>query len=387
MNYFANDCELSHYLKPLHQVILTKLFSQLSEVYSTIKIQAVVELLSPFKCSRFEIEQFAIHGCRIGSFRLTIDHSNGLFVFEDSNFCSKSLPVIELQSRLDEFSKRLVEVAALIDKDFNKTLAKQRKARFLEALENLERDRELTIERRNRMLENAEKRQDFLRTKEQERLQRVIELQQAEEARLAEHEKLLASQRLEQQRKEIERNESLKTAKKLVEELQALGIKVENEDLQNPDRLRDIQAEHIEKQRRELEIKARALAKKCDHTIRAFAREEIPLLEKEYKVQSVKDLEDYETSKLKSINEAKAKYVKILSLKKSLAHVMEDFSAYRKKMVDSRLAEYEAVKNESLKKLEEEKAARLSAHKLELAAKAKEEQDKIRQQQGIMHLI
>ena len=386
MNEFMKDSELSHYVKPLHQVILTKLLQQLSRVYSTIKIESVVALAkfpAPYNYNRFDIEKFVVHGSRGGMFKVRIDHANETFVFETEEISKSSFPVTQLRNRLEEFSHRLSKVADLIDSQWSESQLKKRQALFAEAWEKLESDRELTEERRRKIIENAEKQQDYLKLKEQERQQRVVELQQAEEARLAEHEKMLMSQRLEQQRKEIERNEELKSAKKLVEELRALGIKINDEDLENTDRLREIQSQHIEKQRRDLEVKARSLAKKIDHTVRAFSKEEIPLLEKDYQDQRVKDLKEYEATKENIINDAKEAFEKNLAMKKSLAHVMEDYAILRKKLSIARDAEYEKLKKEAIEKIEKEKQERRAKHEEERAAQAKKEEELLRKKQGI----
>ena len=375
------DDELSHYVKPLHQVILTKLLQQLSTVYSNIKIASVVCLAkfpAPFNYTRSDIEKFVVQGCRQGMFNIRIDHSNDSFVFDAEELNNNSFPATLLRNQLEQFSFRLTKVAALVDEKWNETRVLERKAAFEQAMKNLEKDRELTIERRQKIFENREKHQDYLKNKEKERQQRVVELQQAEEARLAEHEKVLMAQRLDQQRKEIERNEALKSCKKLADELLNLGIKINDEDLENIDNLREIQAQFLEKQRRDLEIKARSYAKKLDHTVRAFSKEEIPLLEKDYQDQRVKDLEAYEQTKSKTIQDAREAFEKTLEMKKSLNHVLDDYSGFRQKLLQVRVAEYEKLKMETLAKIEKEKSERLEKHKLELAAEAKKEEERLK---------
>jgi translation initiation factor 3 subunit A len=85
MERFTKDSYLSGYVKPLHQVVLSRLLKQLSQVYTTIKIESVVSLAmfpAPYKYSSHDIEKIVMQGCKRGEFFIRIHHSTQTLNFE-----------------------------------------------------------------------------------------------------------------------------------------------------------------------------------------------------------------------------------------------------------------------------------------------------------------
>lgn len=94
MERFTNDPYLSGYVKPLHSVVLTRLLKQLSQVYSTIKIESVVALAmfpAPYKYSSTDIEKFVMVGCKSGEFNIRIHHDTQTLNFETNSEGSSAL--------------------------------------------------------------------------------------------------------------------------------------------------------------------------------------------------------------------------------------------------------------------------------------------------------
>ncbi|KAK4948811.1 eukaryotic translation initiation factor 3 subunit A, partial [Elasticomyces elasticus] len=67
LSQIGADPEMEKYVLPLQQVILTRLFQQLSQVYDTVELQFVLDLAQfpdPFQVSSGTIEKFIMNGCK-----------------------------------------------------------------------------------------------------------------------------------------------------------------------------------------------------------------------------------------------------------------------------------------------------------------------------------
>lgn len=89
----SSDDAYSPYLTLLQRALLSRLLSQLSQVYSTIKISSLLELVTPLKNigleGSFDEEQVEayIMGCaRRGELNVRVDHKDGSITFVDDPF-------------------------------------------------------------------------------------------------------------------------------------------------------------------------------------------------------------------------------------------------------------------------------------------------------------
>jgi translation initiation factor 3 subunit A len=114
----------------------------------------------------------------------------------------------------------------------------------------------------------------------------------------------------------------------------------------------------LEKERRELDQKARAIVKKIDHIERAFRKEEIPLLEADYQVQQDRDILAYENKKSALLSSSKLRFEKNLKMKQKMQNVMEDYASYKEILWKKRNELYAQYQLEASEKIEAEKAAR-----------------------------
>ena len=83
--------EFSRYVKPLHQVVLTRLLQQLSQVYSTIKIDSIVQLVNnsfpePFNYNAYAIEKFVMNRCKKGDLSVRMNHATRTITFKTNIF-------------------------------------------------------------------------------------------------------------------------------------------------------------------------------------------------------------------------------------------------------------------------------------------------------------
>jgi translation initiation factor 3 subunit A len=385
MKSFGNQPELERYVKPLHSIILTRLLQQLSQVYSSIKIESVVKLAAfpaPYNYDAYAIEKFVMNGCRRGEFAVHINHATQSLVFESGGLNvtsqSKMTPSIgAVRLQLNQFSQRLARAIEIIDP----SIRDEKKQKLVTALQtaaaNIEEDRRAFYRRRELIEAKVARKEVEAALKEKLRQQRMVELQQAEEARLAEQEKKLASERLELQRKEIERAEALKLAEKIAAELREKNVKIKDSEMLDTEKLIELQAQQIEKEKKELILKAKTITKRLDHTERALRKEEIPLLEEDYKKQQQVDLEAYELKKKTVLEATKSKYEKSMLMKKRVSRMLDDFQFYRDQLLEERNAYYEQLIAEANEKMEAEKEARRQefAKKRE-EAKQKEQEER-----------
>ena len=91
----AKDSSYAPYLPLLQHAVLSRLLSQLSQVYSSIQISNLLELVSPLRSQTeespgiFDAEQVEAYvmGCaRRGELNILVDHAAGSITFVDSTF-------------------------------------------------------------------------------------------------------------------------------------------------------------------------------------------------------------------------------------------------------------------------------------------------------------
>ncbi|KAI8897568.1 hypothetical protein BC833DRAFT_593138 [Globomyces pollinis-pini] len=380
INSFSGIADLSDYVKPLHQVILTRLLQELSKVYSSIKISSVVKLATfddPYNYDAHDIEKFVMLGCKRGDFSIRINQKTKSLEFDSPIFSASSvqiknhmhaLPAGEMRVQLNQFAKRLEKALSLTNPRFEKEKLDEKKESFRLAAKSIELEKEAIIYRLALINRKKEVKEEEAQALELQRQQRALEAQAAEAVRLAEHEKKLAQERLLQQRKEIERNEALKMAEKIANELRDKNVKIKDDEILDTDKLIELQVQQLEKERRELAQKTKSLNKRLDHTERAFRKEEIPLLQLDYKQQQAHDEEVYKL-KVKTIKTtSEAVFKKNMELKKRMTRMLDDFSALRSTLQVERDAHYAILQEEADEKIRQAKEARIK----EVAAKEEE---------------
>jgi translation initiation factor 3 subunit A len=380
MKSFGNQPELKQYVKPLHSIILTRLLQQLSQVYSSIKIDSVVKLAAfpaPYNYGAYAIEKFVMLGCKRNELSIRINHTTQTLIFDPvANLNSQDRGSVDIiHSQLTQFAQRVGNALEFIDPSIQEGRKNKLIAALQNASEKINADRLLILRRRELIEQKAIRKAEEATLKERQRQQRMIELQQAEEARLAEQEKKLATERLEMQKKEIERSEALKLGEKIAAELREKNVKIKDSEMLDTDKLIELQNQQIEKEKRELALKTKIATKRLDHTERAFRKEEIPLLDEDYKQQQKMDRETYDLKNKAIVEAAKAKYERDMIMKERVTRMFDDFQAYRAQLVEERDLHYTGLFVEANEKIEKEKEARRQkvAEKLKKMELEKEE--------------
>jgi translation initiation factor 3 subunit A len=96
----SEDAAYAPYRALLQRALLSRLLSQLSQVYSTIKISQLLSLVSPLKDAGLEgafdeeqIEAYVMGCARRGELNIRVDHAEGSIAFSDDAFVSAEEPI------------------------------------------------------------------------------------------------------------------------------------------------------------------------------------------------------------------------------------------------------------------------------------------------------
>ncbi|RKP26948.1 hypothetical protein SYNPS1DRAFT_13412, partial [Syncephalis pseudoplumigaleata] len=402
----AEDGEMKRYIEPLHQVVLTRLLQQLSQVYTTVKMDTVVKLASfppPFDYDRTYIEKFIMNGCRRGDLMIRIDHHNGVLTFETSElFAAPAIAAVDgvrlqmapaeaMRGHLMSLGTGLQGAINVIDagvEEERKLAKSQSIARALfEMVDEHKRNaaRKAVIERKKEIAENVQ-----MQKEKEQAMQRIARMQQEKAVEKARQEQEARKRQLEQQEREreaIEREEARKLAESLTEKA---GIKTL--ETLDTDKLVELQVKQIEDEKAEIQARLKSVAKRLDHTERAFRKEEIPLLERDYVRQRKADRHYYEAARAARVQAAREKHARDLKLKQKMTAIMPDYRAFRAGLEGKVREDYERHCQEVAKQLDKAKKARIQEYrelkyevdqrrKTEAAERARREEEERRERE------
>lgn len=119
-----------------------------------------------------------------------------------------------------------------------------------------------------------------------------------------------------------------------------------------------LQVEQLEKEKKERESRLRVIAKRIDHTERAYRQEERPLLAKDYELQQASDRTTFEQIQSGRIDAARLAHIRDLATKKRLSRVLPEFEARKAMILENRSAEYARKQAVAQAKIEDEKEKR-----------------------------
>lgn len=142
-----------------------------------------------------------------------------------------------------------------------------------------------------------------------------------------------------------------------------------------------IQVAQLEKEKKEISERLRIIAKRIDHTERAYRKEEQPLLAEDYKNQQMTDRETFEAIQQARLRAARKSHEGDLETKVRLTRLLGEYHARKAVMIAKKEEEFAAKKAAAEKKIKEEKEKRLKAvmkaREEEKAKKEKEEQARL----------
>ncbi|KAF2815943.1 uncharacterized protein BDZ99DRAFT_432805 [Mytilinidion resinicola] len=403
------DEEMKKYVGPLQQVILTRLFQQLSQVYDSVQIQFVLDLAQfpdPFQVTTGVIEKFIMNGCKKGDLAIRVDHAAGILTFDSDVFSSakamhpgtsagsaesdkssvqrlQSTPAEIVRSQLTRLAKALYVTCQYVDPAFNEERIKAKEAALLRTAEGAEHEHQETLARRDIIHRKKEAASNALAAKEKEeatrkriRAQQVLE---AETNRLAEEQREREKKRLQAEQARVQRAE----IEKQLDELKK-GTKVDIDiptDISELDstRIRAMKLAALEKEKNILGEQLRIAGKRIDHLERAYRREEVKHLQKDYDEQKKRDEAAYEKAKAEELRESEQKHREDVALKHRLSRLVPVYQTFINDVREQRKTEFEKRRKAAEKELQAKMAARVKEVKETRARekKAREEQERL----------
>lgn len=224
----AADPTYSPYLPLLHKVLLSRLLNQLSQVYSSVKISHVLDLVAPLNAgpsSAVEevhydhphIEAFVMGCAQRGELHVRVDHAQGSITFGTDAFSSStpsaSSPSSLIRNRLTRLATVLSQSLSYVESttvapseeeqqeafsslvetanaerarlSLNRTLASRRSELLAElSARRLKEEQSRKAETLKRQQEEDDRRQqELLRTRERQRIEQELEAMKVQEAK------------------------------------------------------------------------------------------------------------------------------------------------------------------------------------------------------------
>ncbi|MCJ1228821.1 eukaryotic translation initiation factor 3 subunit A [Toensbergia leucococca] len=416
LTQIGSDPEMERYVLPLQQVILTRLFQQLSQVYESVELKYVYELAQfpdPFQVTSGTIEKFIMNGCKKGDLAIRIDHATGVLTFDSDVFSSakalhpgsgagsaeaetisvqrlQSTPAEIVRSQLTRLAKSLYVTCQYVDPSFNEARQQAKAAAFARAHAGAEQEHQETLTRRAVIEKKKELASDALqkRQKEEETRKRVLVQQriEAENVRLAQEHKDRESKRLKDEQDRIRRENIEKEIKDLKN---VKGINLGDVDISDLDsnRLRALKISQLEKEKNDLNKNLKVTGKRIDHLERAFRKEEIKLLPKDYEAQRGRDFAAYEKLKEETMKGSERKHKEDVALKHRLGRLVPVYEQFRKELEERRHEEFERRRKNADKEFQNavekrkrnvrDTKARELREREEAEKRAREEEEKI----------
>jgi translation initiation factor 3 subunit A len=410
LSQIGADKDMEKYVGPLQQVILTRLFQQLSQVYDSVEIKFVLGLAQfpePFHVSAGTIEKFIMNGCKKGDLAIRTDHATGVLTFDSDVFSSakamhpgsgagsaeiesksvqrlQSTPAEIVRSQLTRLAKSLFVTCQYVDPSFNSERQRAKEAALARAKEGAEKEHQEILTRRDIISQKKEAALKAQQAKDNEeqtkRLIRQQQLKDEEARRLAEEQKQRADQRIKAQLKQTQREE----IEKQIKELKATTkINIElPDDLDDLDsqRIRILKLQALEQEKNQLGEQLRIAGKRIDHLERAYRKEEIKHLKTDYEKQQEDDLAAYEKAKAEELKEHEEQHKADVALKHRLSRLVSPYQQFVTTVKQQRKTEFEKRQKVAQKELESKKAARVKEVKERLAREKREREEAERRQ-------
>ncbi|THZ06393.1 hypothetical protein D6C95_02427 [Aureobasidium pullulans] len=414
LTQIAADPEMKKYVLPLQQVILTRLFQQLSQVYETVELKFVLNLAQfpeEFQMTPAAIEKFIMNGCKKGDLAIRIDHATGVLTFDSDVFSSaralhpgsgsgaagsevvqrlQSTPAEIVRSQLTRLSKALYITCQYVDPTFNEDRQKAKQAALKRAEAGAEKEHLDTIARSEVIQKMKESAANALAAKEREEAQkkrlRQQQLQEAEVQRLADEQREREARRIRQEQEKVQREEMERQLKELKQGVK--GVDIDSFDINELDtgRIRQIKLQALEKEKNEMSEKLRFTAKRIDHLERAYRKEELKHLSADYDTQRERDLAAYEKTKSETLKDAEEKHKEAVALKHRLSRLVPAYEKFKRNVTEQRHAEFEKRRKVAEKELNQkmeqrrrevkERMAREKQEAEEAEARAREQEER-----------
>ncbi|VDB94877.1 unnamed protein product [Peniophora sp. CBMAI 1063] len=408
----AEDAAYAPYLPLLQRALLSRFLVQLAQVYSSLKIEHLLDILAPLRdaaekgagsahlYSAEQVEQFIMAAAHAGDLAVRIDHAEGELAFMDEPFLNledgsggtvredavqPSASSI-VRSRLSTIATTLHNTLQILTPPVLPSPAEQQE-RLATLVAAAEAERKALSLRRAIVAKRRELVTELSAKKEKEEAMRRAERTrvEAEEERKKQIE-AARKRDIERARAQIQsqREEEARQLAKSLKERGTLKADIDTLTDLNTDSLMQLQVQQLEKDKKEREERLRVASKRIDHIERAYRKEERPLLAQDYELQQANDRAAFEEAQRVRIEEARTAHERDLDTKKRLRRMLPEFERRRDEILGKRREEYERKRAKAAAKIEEEKAkrrAKILAERAEEDARRAEE-ERIRREQA-----
>lgn len=396
----GSDEEMAKYVEPLKQVVLTRLFQQLSQVYDSVKLQFVLDLAvfpDPFAVSAGSIEKFIMNGCKKGDLAIRIDHTTGVLTFDSDVFSSaralhpgsaleqdtfqrlQSTPAEIVRSQLTRLAKSLFITCQYVDPAFNERRVEAKAIALQRAEAGAEQERKAVLARREVIDRKKKAASTALAQKEkdlatQKRI-KAQELLAAEQQRLAEEQRDRERRRLEAERKRVQEEEAAKALEELKRGIKGIDVTEIDVSALDTTSLRAIKIRALEKEKTELSDKLRTTGRRLDHLERAYRLEELKHISEDYDRQKEEDYKTWKAEEQETLTETKAKHEESVELKHRLGRLVAPYEDFRRSIQRARKSEFERRQNQARQELERKKEQRIKEYKEEKIRERREAEE------------
>merc|ERR1719193_2948643 len=388
----AKDPKLMQYVESLQAVSIVRLLKQLSQVYDTISISRICELI-PFSTPQ-QVELVLIDASRNFDLQARVDHRSGSVSFgqdlsgshrmefpADDSPVYQAMPSDIIRDQLCNMPDFLTKAVLKINPTSQIQALEELRHQLLHVYKKSARPEHTQILQRRQIIEERKELIESENTRREREEQEAVDEQrrkvyEAEQARLTQEAKERDRQRQERERAEIQKQLNRERLEKL--KTTVIGSKIVKEIMEDesvlavldPDTILAKQVEQLEREKKELQAKLKAQEKKVDHFVRACHLEEIPLLEKEYDEYSKADREWWGEQERERVAQLKQERKSALEHQKRLARMSQDKNDFIKTLKEERKTIYKQKLKEFDDEIKDERVKRLGARK----AQRKEEE-------------
>ncbi|KAJ4849474.1 Eukaryotic translation initiation factor 3 subunit A [Turnera subulata] len=373
------EVQLSQYVPALEKLATLRLLQQVSQVYQTMRIECVSQMIPFFDFS--EVEKISVDAVKHNFIAMKVDHMKNVILFGNMGLESEGL-----RDHLTIFAESLNKARAMVYPPVSKS---SKLADILPGLgEVVDKEHKRLLARKSIIEKRKEEQERQLLEMEREEESRRLRLQkiteEAEQKRLAAEFEQRKTQRI---RREIEERE--------LEEAQALLEEAEKRSKRKGGKKPILEGEKVTKQalveralneqlreRQEMEKKLQKLVKTLDHLERAKREEAAPLIEAAFQRRLVEEKALHEREQQQEIELSRQHHDGDLMVKNRLVRMLENKKIFEERVRSRRESEFARRRAESEERIKQI----IEARKQEREVKRKKiffvlsEEEKLRKQ-------
>lgn len=357
------EVQLAQYVSALERIATLRLLKQMSQVYQTMKIEKLSQMIPFFDF--LVVEKISVDAVKHSFISLKVDHAKGVVLFGNQGLESDAL-----QNHLALLTENLNKAMAMIYAPVKKG---SKLGEMLPGLaETIDKEHKRLLARKSIIEKRKEEHERQLLEMEREEESRRLKLQkiteEAEQKRLASEFEQRKNQRI---LKEIEERE-LEEAQALLQEAEKRSKKkgkkpiLEGEKVTKESLMELARSEQL-RERQEMEKKLQKLSKTMDYLERAKREEAAPLIEAAFQQRLVEEKVLHEHEQQQEIELSRQRHDGDLKEKNRLTRMLDNKAIFQERVMSRRQAEYDRLKAQS----EEQVRLELQARKQQREAKRK----------------